>query len=379
MTDMIKLIEENRPSTAAKKIKSVGYFFWGFMSDLRMKNGKPFSSPDGSLLHAFSIVYELQQRGIDVYRLGIDRDEEYVFSHDNFRNAFQSFSQEKRYSAYVNMLPTFHNLKYQMFDWPDVDVVLCEWRMPTRYNQLPQNHPDFEPDLLLQHSMIQHYRQKGTPIICLDLDYMMTEQDDKLFHFVLEPGFKRGHNHHIDVPFILEDINQFVREKPKNQIVYIGNRYLRDDQFDLFLGKQPKDFIEIHVYGNWLEGDKDSKERWPHIHFHERIQPFEMHDAYKHAITTPLLLKDEYNKYGFMSIRLIESLLWGTIPVLPTSFQSPIEYNLWRVRDQDDLLHLATSSLFKDPELRELSRQNALQSIKQHDVKYFVNKLLSVV
>jgi hypothetical protein len=250
--------------------------------------------------------------------------------------------------------------------------------MPTRYNQLPREDPEYEPDLELQAAMIQYYRAKGTPILCFDLDYHMQPQDDALFDFVLEPGFKRGVAHHFDVPYWFDDIFQFEMLPPRNEIVYIGNRYDRDNAFETFFGTKAES-TEFHVFGNWLENGRDSAVRWPHVHFHDRIQPYQLREAYAEALVTPLLLKDEYNKYGFMSIRVIEALVFGTIPLLPMQFRSPITYNLFRIEDQADLLYWAKHENIRNMKNRRRLRELAFQSLKQHDAKFFVEKLLSIV
>lgn len=375
--ELLKQIKISRP---AKKITKIGYGWHGFMADMRMKNEKEYSSPDGSLLHAFSIIYELQKRGIEVYQLYEDKDKHYV-NLAGGKNAFSSFSQNKRYAAYSNLRKPNHTITGSILDFkmPDVDAVLLEWRMPTRYNQLTLEHPEFEPDLLLQKYAIEYYHQKGVPVIGFDLDYKMTKEDDKLFDFVLEPGFKRGVQHHIDIPYVLEDIHQFELKNPSDTVVYIGNRYDRDNAFDIFFGKDhPK--LHYQVYGNWLENNRDSQERWPHVYFYGRIQPQEMPRAYHYSLATPLLLKEDYNQFGFMSIRLIESLLFGSIPLLPAHFYSPIEYDLFRVEDNEHMCNLLTKDrLFYEHDSRKQIRDMAIESIKQHDVKYFVDKLLSVL
>lgn len=381
MSDMIKLIEEIKPSKASRKIKKCGYAWWGFSSDVRMRNGKPFSSADGSLLTAFSLLYELQQRGIETYRIYPDRDIEYIMQQEYYiKDAFKSFSQEKRTKAYLRTRPVFHDIKNKEFHFPDVDVVILEWRMKTRYNELPEEHSDFQPDYLLQEAAIEHYRAKGTSIICLDLDYKMDpEKDDQLFYYVFEPGFKRGWEHYFAAPYILEDINQFEMLEPKSEIVYIGNRYERDNEFDQFFGT-PTDQVEFNVYGSWLENGRDSAQRWPHVNFRERIQPYQMRDAYKYALTTPLLLKPEYNQKGFMSIRIIESLLFGTIPVLPKQFQSPIAYAyVPRVENEEEMLEIVQSPLFTQEYGRKMLRRAIINDVQIHDVEYFVNKLLSIL
>jgi len=381
MSDYVDtLLKQIKISKSARKITKIGYGWWGFMADMRYKNQKEFSSPDGSLLHAFSIIHEFQKRGIEVHQLYEDRDSHYVGLTAG-KQAFQSFSQQKRWEAYSKLIKPNHTVNNNDLElrMPEVDAVLLEWRMPTRYNQLPMEHPEFEPDLILQKFAIQYYRQKNIPVICLDLDYNMTIEDDQLFDFVLEPGFKRGIQHHIDIPFILEDINQFDYKSPSDTVVYIGNRYNRDDAFDLFFGKST-DKLHFQIYGNWLENDRDSGSKWPHVYFYGRIHPYQMRGSYQNALATPLLLKEEYNKYGFMSIRLIESLLFGTIPLLPSQFYSPIEYDLFRIENQDHMVSLLTKDrMFYEGESRIQIRNMALETIKQHDVKYFVDKFLSVL
>lgn len=378
MNSALQWLQETQPSAFGNSIRRVGYAWWGFMADVRMKNAAPFSSPDGSLLHAFSIVRALQKRNIQVYRLYPNRDEHYVWLRGE--NAFASFSQDERWQAYLNVAEPQHAITKMgsLFKWPDVDLVLCEWRMPTRYNQLPITDEEYEPDFDLQVEMIRHYRAKGVPLICLDLDYKMTAVDDQLFDFVLEPGFKRGPAHHFDVPFLFDHLLQFEQLAPQEKIVYIGNRYDRDEAFERFFG-EPSEKVRFHVYGNWKEQNRDSEARWPHVYFHDRIQPHQLQEAYAEALATPLLLKDEYNAHGFMSIRVLEALLFGTIPLLPTQFQSPIKYNLFQIDDQADLIYWATHEKLRDMQARRKLRLLALESLRQHDAKYFVNKLLSVV
>lgn len=365
------------PHLAMHNNLRVGYAFHGFLADVRTKNGLPYSAPDGNYFYSWTILQEFLHRGWKTYSLFPDRDAAYTqFAHEK---AFQCFSQEKRVAAYANTLHVQHTISTEKIQcqWPELDLVLVEWRMPTTRNTLPMNHPDFEPDLLLQQLLIDHYTHTKTPIICIDLDYAMNPSvDDKLFTYVFEFGFKRGHDHHVDFPFDMSEIRQFEMKLPHQCIAYVGNRYHRDDAFQQFFGTGTEK-LSYEVYGNWLEGEKDSAIRWPHIHFHPRAQPYHIRFAYEHATCVPLLLKEAYNLHGFMTPRHLEALLFGTIPVLPQTFTSQINYPLLRVKDEAHMARLA-ETLLSDVIAREAIRDVIIDGLQFHDVTHFVDKILSV-
>lgn len=353
----------------------IGYFWWGFMADVRMKNGQAFSSPDGSLLHAFSIIRGFQQAGHEVYRLAPDRDAE--FYKLKGANAFTEFSFNERLKAYSSIKPCEHEITKNeiIYKWPDVNAVILEWRMPTRYNTLPMDHIDFEPDLIIQREIIEYYTYKQIPIIVLDFDYKLDRSNDKQFMCVLEPGFSRGRENHIHVPFLMDEIEQFPMLPPRNKIVYVGNRYERDGEFDKFFGVGSD--IEYEVWGNWLEYEKDSKERWPHVKFKGRAQPYQIHEALSLSILTPMIGRKEYYDYSFTSIRFIESLLFGTIPVLPSSYDNAVmnfPYQLF-VENEKQMLHLAKLKSFQKQSNREKIRKSLIERFHEHDVSYFVKKI----
>lgn len=359
----------------------IGYFFYGFMADIRMRNGLPYSSPDGSLVHAFTIMHALQEKGHIVYQLCTDRDELYVqFAKEK---AFQFFSSEKRWLSYSRSIKTHHSIdKYKkeiICDWPDVDVVILELRMKTRRNILPIDHLDFDEDWILQERLIEHYTKKNIPIIAIDLDYQETAPSDDNFTYVFDLGLKRGVSHHIHPPFYMQDILQFEMQEPVYKITYIGNRYERDEEFQKYLGIGSRDVV-YEVYGNWLEGDKDSKERWPHIHFRHRAQPYEMKIGYQHALATPLIMRDVYKQYGLMTNRIIETLLFGTIPLLPLDFTSPFEYvpDFLKIKDEIDMLQTIYDYLMDVKERKEVRKQ-IVEMIEFCDVKYFVKKLEEII
>jgi len=357
----------------------VGYAWWGFMADKRWKDGKEFSSPDGSLLHSFSIINGFLDSGDEVYRLYPDRDEEYVKIKKQF--AFASFSSISRRRAYNGIIPNKHIVTSDTvsLQWPQLDLVLLEWRMPTDRNKLSPDHVDFDPDLMLQHQLIEHYTKKGIPIIALDLDYRMSLKDDKQVDYVLEPGFSRGLNHHIDIPFIMSEINQFQHLRPRRKIVYIGSRIDRDEDFNRFFGKGDKN-IQYEVWGNWIEKGRDSKTRWPHINFMGRAQPYQMRDAYAFSTVTPLLMTEKYKENGFMPIRIIETILFGSIPLLPSDFCSHLDYvprSFCAVQNEKNMLLVANH--LDDINVRATTRNAIIEKLQRHDVKHFIHKIKSII
>jgi|SRR5579859_1774836 len=359
--------------------RRIGYAFWGFMADVRMQYGRPFSAPDGNYLHSWAILHGFQDAGWETIRLFPDRDAEYVQL--NGANAFKAFSRNDRWRAYARSMQAHHIITPKMIrcDWPEIDVVLLEWRMPTPKNTLPLEHPDFNPDLVLQQRLIEHYTSKGVPILCLDMDCLMNPAiDDALFHHVFELGWRRGAEHHIETPFYMDSMKQFAMGAHAKEIVYVGNRYDRDPSFEQFFGHGGHGF-QYHVYGNWLEGGKDSQTRWPHIQFHPRAQPYEIRDAYKMAAAVPLLMKDTYAQYGFMTGRLLEVLLFGSIPFLPITFRSPLTYvpDAFRIYDEADMCALA--DFLASETVRAYIRNEMIDALEFCDIAHFIRKIMHVL
>ena len=134
------------------------YNFWGHLSD---KIG--ISSPDGNATYSPWIINELITRGHKVY-CGIDRDKASVEKYG--RDAFASFSQDKRWKVYNQIeFLDFDNLP------EDVDTLLLEWRFKTKDNQLSKNDKNYSPDLELQNKLLDFYSNKDTKVIIMDLDY----------------------------------------------------------------------------------------------------------------------------------------------------------------------------------------------------------------
>lgn len=362
---------------------NIGYAFYGFLSDYKISNGHLMSTPDGNAFYSWSIINALLREDHTVFMLMPDRDYEAVKLMGE--NAFNAFAKEDRYKSYTGMVkPVKYSTEYannplslDSSMLPNLDLVLLEWRFPIpgRNCSIDKSYSSYQPDLDIQGTILEKYKG-NTPIIALDLDYKMNDNDDRAVDWTFELGFKRGASHHIEIPFDFAHINDFPILESNNNIVYVGNRYERDWAIDAYLSADLN--CDIDVYGNWES--KGSNLIWPHINFHDRIHPAQIRDAYKNAAVVPLLLKKEYCDNGFMTARIIESVFYGSVPLITQEFKSPVAYlsedfivgSLAEIRH-----HVKRASIYKN-RIRDIRffRRN-LASIM--DVDMFVKSLMSAM
>jgi hypothetical protein len=184
----------------------------------------------------------------------------------------------------------------------------------------------------------------------------------------------------------LDELTQFPMEEvdENNLATYIGNDYNRREDFDkkfMYLGaKHPG---KVNLVGNWL---KDSLIEYrannDFINFHGRIGARDFHKHLKNAACVPLLATPEYKERGFMTMRLMETLLFGSIPIGFSDFAGIDQY----------LPHELIASSPKDFETKALAlsklssvertilRNNVIRKVgPKYDAKIFVDKLLEGV
>lgn len=322
----------------------IGYGFWGFLGDKKFNaQGQEASTPDGNAFYSWSIIHELQKQGHEVYALMPDRDiPGYKILGENLFNAFAS---EARFKSYFDMYDyidydsnnalydlLYNNKEIQQLTKVKLDAVLWEWRMPIpgRNTDVDIQSSTFQPDYLLQDKLLTYFKKEHIPVILFDLDYKIKDEDIEKYNIrgVLDLGTKwRGYGkcetYQTSIPFDFTYINDYEIKEPTELIVYVGNRYERDWCIDKYI---PEDVEGVTVYGNWLESGRDSAERWPKIKFGKRLQLDEMYEAYSKASVTPLLAKKEYCEKGFMTARIIESVLYGCLPLFIEEFDMS---NIW--------------------------------------------------
>ncbi len=353
----------------------IGYSFWGFLADVKMKDGKEFSAPDGNAFYSWAIIYKLVEDGHQVFRMMPDRDVEYVSMMG--KKAFALFATEERYRAYHSLINVWPN---------DPDLILLEWRFPIpgRNCEIDKNDPKYQPDLDIQKQILDKYVGK-VPIVIFDLDYKLTYDDEKAVQpiVVLDTGHKPkqyAERVHVEIPFDFRHIDTFEPKEPVIDVVYVGNRYERDRMINQYLYPLAELGFDVHVYGNWLESYTDSDKLWPLLKFHRRISMKGFYDAYSNAAITPLLAKDEYCKYGFMTARIIEGAFFGAVPVGLSEFMGIENYlpDYLVADDVDDLCKIITAH--KDFSTKQKSIALVRRMLeKKMDVSNFVKVLYELV
>ena len=312
----------------------LGYSFWGFMADVKLaRDGSELSTPDGNATYSWSIVREALRRDWTVYQMQEDRDEP---AHRRLGDSiFAAFSQADRAYAYGSMIKTHGQ------SLPELDVLLLEWRFPIadrNCRMLPdglvllppsRSAPDFDtiqPDLFRQIELLQHYSQKKTKIVLWDLDHKLTIEGERFWlpHSILEtsaqPRKLFRDRTRVEPPTIVSSLLQHhtLPSDLGRKLVYVGSRYERDDVIEEWIRPVSERWPgAVHFYGNWTrpENLREAVRMWPRVNYCGRITTSQFWDAYGTAAACPLLAKRSYLETGFITPRIWEALLFGTIPV----------------------------------------------------------------
>ena len=388
--------------------KKVGYSFWGYLGDIKFDplTRCATSTPDGNATYSWSIINAFADAGYDVIRVMPDRDSAGIGMLGD-ELLFNSFAQEKRTKAYRSMVKSictrtdYSKLKkYEVFEaWSnahlyEVDAVLHEWRMeiPGR-NDYASRHElgrEWQPDLFLQDCLIDFCSVNDIKLVVLDLDYKLSIKEiDKLrsrvdLH-ILELGDKwsgMDFARHVEIPLDFTAIGEFEPKcDVKDNVVYIGSRYERDWCIDKYIVGAG----QVAVYGNWLEGGRDSASRWPDIDFRRRLQACELPRVYQDAATTVLLAKEDYCKYHFMTMRILEAVWFGCVPLFIEEYgrETIAKYagdfsDILTVRSHEDVRAKA-EALSRN----SYNRGVVIDSLRDHlrfmHVKNFMNVFIDVI
>jgi hypothetical protein len=378
---------------------NVGYSFWGFLGDRRIKNGKEISAPDGNATYSYTIIHELTKRGHQVFSMMPKRDKEAVNLFG--KNHFNAFSQDIRWNAYNNFKDTFlaktsFHGPYVERTFPDLDILLVEWRFPIpgRNCEIDITSSLFQADLHFQTIMLQEYREnhKNTKIIILDLDHKLTKEDeerwqpDAIFETSFFPKKQLIERTSVYIPTIIDELLQFptkpITEETRPSLVYVGSRYERDEVIDKYIKLLPNYEIDVHFYGNWLDyPDKleEAKIKWPKVQYHGRIGCADFHKAYEDASYVPLLGKQSYFDTGFVTARIFEAVLFGSIPI---AFSEHVGIENLAVKIVNDWIELGRETIgmaLENTQTRDKLRKEQAAMLRPMDVSNFVNKMLEVL
>jgi len=367
----------------------IGYSWWGFLSDVKMdEDGNSLSTPDGNATYGGYLIAAMQDRGHTVFAMQEDRD---LPAYERFGyDIFSAFSRTRRLWAHEDLQDT------RGINLPELDILLLEWRFPIPGRNCESVSEDgtvvfgdepltLQPDLIRQTELLRVYGARGTPIVIWDLDHKLTERDERGWPIkgVLETSVAPRRlflpRTRVEPPCHVPDLLQhpLLPVDRKKMVSYVGSRYERDDIITQWIGPAARRHPEhVHFYGNWLKTIDECRSLWPGVEFHDRITTREFRGAYGDAGCVPLLAKEGYRETGFVTPRVWEALLFGSIPVGLAGHLGVENYVSHIAKDGDDFSLVAeTLTADVDIENRRRIRRELVERLEFMDASNFVKKL----
>ncbi|MEW9533603.1 hypothetical protein [Microbispora sp. NPDC049125] len=273
----------------------IGYSFWGFLGP------GITDTPDGGRGHRRPLIDTLIADGHRVVFLQADRDRLEAGDGLGGRYTFTS-------------------------GLPDIDVLFLEWRWPIPgRNTTPCGTPLHTCDLHRQTELLDVYTiVRNTPTVIWDKDRQLPRGSvwrHRPGVVVCEPALDPTPGAH-RLLFPLDDdaldradpAALAVRPRPI-PLVYVGNQYGRDEEFDQFFAPAAARLPHV-IAGKWADTS-----RWPGLTFTGRVPFPKVRELYGDALATVLLLPERYAVAGQMTQRLFEAVLAGCMPVAPATIR----------------------------------------------------------
>jgi len=366
----------------------IGYSYWGFLGDYKEdEKGNPLSTPDGNAAYGCYLISAMYKAGHEVAMLQEDRD--WPTFKRRGKYDFAAFSQDLRFSAYMKPLR-------EPSGFPKIDALLLEWRFPIPGRNTPdaKGKPGYQPDLERQNELLEHYSGK-CPIIVWDLDYKITEEDEVrlqklgcvgILETAVSPRKGLIPRYRVEPPVHTPDL--LVRAprplNPNKKLVYVGSRYERDDIIDKWIKPVSDAFPQqVEFYGNWTAeyNFAEVQAKWPNVKYCDRISMKDFDKAYGDASACPLLAKKSYLENGFITPRIWEAIIFGTIPVGLSEHNGIYEYLPADLvaRDPDDMVRLVNLLSRMPKEERDQLIHAVVARIEFMDASNFVRVIEGVV
>ena len=283
----------------------VGYSFWGYLTPFEKNN--VLATPDGERGNRVDFVDEMLSRGHEVVRLQKQRDDE-----------------------------PYKNVKtHDTNGFPDVDIAYFEWRWPTWKNKFAAGNVNpLEPDYKRQMECLWYYHMKGVPIVIHDGDLKMTPEEELMFpNAILADACVNPRvqtRSRITLPWCNYTKRRLQPVDYSYNYTYVGNNYERDAQFNKYYSAPSKFLrekgVQTFVYGNWLDRSPERKDPSEllvnnhHISFGGRLAYNQIFDAINKSIAVTHITKDEYTPYGNITGRFLETIMAGTIAMVPKEY-----------------------------------------------------------
>jgi hypothetical protein len=366
----------------------IGYLFRGYLGDVKWDAaGNEVSTPDGNATYSWSIEHECERRKHKLIPLGENLDAPAAASLGP--DLFKAFSGSKRAKSYERMLRRgWSRLSERTF--PALDLVLVEWRWPIPGRNTPADREsvDYRRDLERQWEVLRHYSNAGTPIVVWDLDHKLTELDvemmqaaDMPVRFIETAVKPKAWARRVEPPTLVADLCQhdINPRLPSHHLGYVGSRYERDETIDKWI--HPIANVNGHrakFWGKWEPSD-EVRTRWPGITFAGRIGVRDFYDAYSRVAAVPLLAKQSYYRSGFITPRVWEAVLFGSIPIGLAGHRGIGQYVERVAIDSRGLLEAATEIRNISSIRRRVLREEAAHRLSHMDARHFVDVLEGLV
>ncbi|MGW3774431.1 hypothetical protein [Actinomadura verrucosospora] len=274
----------------------IGYSFWGFMG------AGIIDTPDGGRSHRATLIDGLMAAGHHVVFLQANRDL------DEARDDLGD-----RYTWEQGL--------------PDIDVLMCEWRWPIPGRNITAcGTPGHTCDLHRQDELLAHYtRDRHLPTLLWDKDLQLPgdhrlRQADNVTvcEAALHPraGAARLLFPVADAALDNADPVALAAASRDLSLVYIGNQYDRDAEFDRYFAPVAAT-VPHRIAGKWT-----STQRWPELNFTGRIPFPDVQPLYRRSVATMLLAPDRLAACGQFTQRLPEAVLAGCLPLAPAYLRS---------------------------------------------------------
>lgn len=373
----------------------IGYLFHGFLGDVKLdSNGNELSTPDGNATYSWSLEDACHARRWQMIPLGENRDAPAAKLLGSA--LFSAFSQQRRSATYERMLRRGWS-KGSDRKFPDLDMVLVEWRFPIPGRNTPdmRGKPGYQRDLERQYEVMRYYGDRGVPIVIWDLDHKLTGDDEHHWAMVghgggpwiIETAIKPRRLLHdrirVEPPIRAADLLQHPidRRTPAHHLGYVGSRYERDDVIDEWIGPIAKpNTHRVKFWGKWEPAD-EVRQRWPGVIFSGRVGVKDFRAAYSRVATCPLLAKRSYLETGFITPRPWEAVLFGSVPIGFATHLGVQDYvgHGMIANNAEHLYELASWVRNMSPIRREAAREEAAHILSRCDARNFLDVLEGLV
>lgn len=346
-------------------MKAIGYGFWGYLSDRKLlPDGSVAKTPDGNAFYSWSVLETLLKiaedysinhgEAVNVFRLFPQRDVELFFDTFEKEQREEAYNKTvtvyypdfKKYASYGKFYEDVHDMIQNIVNGFYFVILENRFLIEGRndHGTFYYDRENFQPDKVIFDCWVKVCAERNVPCIILDLDYKIDsntyneiinqkslgymELGNMNLHFLQEKGVVCGTT---TLPFNATT-KRFLKSKRERgsyevHLSYIGNRYERDEFVDKYFAENvfEKGKYKINFYGNWIEPKYNSCiEKWPLINFNGRVCAEDFPRIYGESLCTLILAKDVYFKYDFVTTRIIESIYFGCIPLMPVEYSERV-------------------------------------------------------